>query len=62
MPGMVLQVRSNGQITLPFAVRRKANLEEGDLLGQESTRLLGRMGSAGGYNISPDRSIRTERG
>jgi AbrB family looped-hinge helix DNA binding protein len=29
---MVLQVRSNGQITLPSAVRRKANLKEGDLL------------------------------
>ncbi|MFA5873188.1 MAG: AbrB/MazE/SpoVT family DNA-binding domain-containing protein [Anaerolineales bacterium] len=29
---MVLQIRSNGQITLPAAVRRKANLKEGDLL------------------------------
>ena len=29
---MVLQIRSNGQITLPTAVRRKANLKEGDLL------------------------------
>lgn len=28
----VLQVRSNGRITLPAAVRRKANLREGDLL------------------------------
>jgi len=28
----VLQIRSNGQITLPTAVRRKANLKEGDLL------------------------------
>lgn len=27
-----LQVRSNGQITLPAAARRKANLNEGDLL------------------------------
>jgi AbrB family looped-hinge helix DNA binding protein len=27
-----LQVRSNGQITLPAATRRKANLKEGDLL------------------------------
>jgi AbrB family looped-hinge helix DNA binding protein len=27
-----LQVRSNGQITLPAATRRKAKLEEGDLL------------------------------
>ena len=32
MPETVLQVRSNGQITLPTAVRRKANLKEGDLL------------------------------
>jgi AbrB family looped-hinge helix DNA binding protein len=29
---MVLQIRSNGQITLPTALRRKANLKEGDLL------------------------------
>lgn len=27
-----LQVRSNGQITLPAVTRRKANLQEGDLL------------------------------
>ena len=27
-----IQVRSNGQITLPAAIRRKANLQEGDLL------------------------------
>ena len=27
-----LQVRGNGQITLPAATRRKANLQEGDLL------------------------------
>ena len=27
-----LQVRSNGQITLPAATRRKAKIEEGDLL------------------------------
>jgi AbrB family looped-hinge helix DNA binding protein len=27
-----LQVRSNGQITLPAATRRKAGLQEGDLL------------------------------
>ena len=27
-----LQIRSNGQITLPAATRRKANLQEGDLL------------------------------
>ncbi|MDI6768963.1 MAG: AbrB/MazE/SpoVT family DNA-binding domain-containing protein [Anaerolineales bacterium] len=29
---MVLQIRSNGQITLPTALRRKANLKEGDML------------------------------
>jgi len=29
---MVLQIRSNGQITLPTALRRRANLKEGDLL------------------------------
>jgi AbrB family looped-hinge helix DNA binding protein len=28
----VLQIRSNGQITLPTSVRRQANLNEGDLL------------------------------
>ena len=27
-----LQVRSNGQITLPASTRRKANLKKGDLL------------------------------
>ena len=27
-----LQVRTNGQITLPAGTRRKANLKEGDLL------------------------------
>jgi AbrB family looped-hinge helix DNA binding protein len=27
-----LQVRSNGQITLPAATRRKAKIEEGDVL------------------------------
>ena len=27
-----LQVRSNGQITLPAGMRRKAKLQEGDLL------------------------------
>jgi AbrB family looped-hinge helix DNA binding protein len=27
-----LQIRSNGQITLPASIRRKANLNEGDLL------------------------------
>jgi len=32
MSNMVLQIRSNGQITLPASVRRKANLKEGDLL------------------------------
>ncbi len=29
---ILLQIRSNGQITLPAAVRRKANLKEGDTL------------------------------
>ena len=28
----VLQIRSNGQITLPTSLRKKANLKEGDLL------------------------------
>ena len=28
----VLQIRSNGQITLPTSVRKEANLNEGDLL------------------------------
>ncbi len=28
----VLQIRSNGQITLPTSVRRQAHLKEGDLL------------------------------
>lgn len=28
----VLQIRSNGQITLPASVRRQANLQEGDAL------------------------------
>ena len=32
MSGTVLQVRSNGQITLPTSVRRQANLKVGDLL------------------------------
>jgi AbrB family looped-hinge helix DNA binding protein len=32
MSNMVLQIRSNGQITLPASVRRQANLKEGDLL------------------------------
>ena len=32
MTETVLQVRSNGQITLPSGVRRKANIKEGDLL------------------------------
>jgi AbrB family looped-hinge helix DNA binding protein len=29
---MMLQIRSNGQITLPASVRRQARLKEGDLL------------------------------
>jgi AbrB family looped-hinge helix DNA binding protein len=32
MSNMVLQIRSNGKITLPASVRRQANLKEGDLL------------------------------
>jgi AbrB family looped-hinge helix DNA binding protein len=32
MTDPVLQIRSNGQITLPIEVRRQANLKEGDLL------------------------------
>ncbi len=28
----ILQIRSNGQITLPAAIRRQARLEEGDAL------------------------------
>lgn len=32
MPDNVLQIRSNGQITLPAAARRAANLKEGDIL------------------------------
>jgi len=32
MTDPVLQIRSNGQITLPVEVRRQANLKEGDLL------------------------------
>ena len=31
MPTM-LQIRSNGQITLPASIRRQANLQEGDAL------------------------------
>ena len=29
---IVLQIRSNGQITLPVSVRKQVHLEEGDLL------------------------------
>jgi len=32
MTTTLLQIRSNGQITLPAAVRRQANLKEGDTL------------------------------
>jgi AbrB family looped-hinge helix DNA binding protein len=32
MTATVLQIRSNGQITLPAALRRQAQLKEGDLL------------------------------
>ena len=32
MSNPILQVRSNGQITLPASIRRQANLKEGDAL------------------------------
>ena len=32
MANLLLQVRSNGQITLPASIRRQANLKEGDAL------------------------------
>jgi len=32
MMTVLIQIRSNGQITLPAAVRRQANLKEGDTL------------------------------
>ena len=32
MSGTVLQIRENGQITLPTSIRRKTNLKPGDLL------------------------------
>jgi AbrB family looped-hinge helix DNA binding protein len=32
MPQLILQIRSNGQITLPASIRRAANLREGDAL------------------------------
>lgn len=32
MSSFFLQIRSNGQITLPTAIRRQAKLREGDLL------------------------------
>ena len=32
MSGTVLQIRANGQITLPTSIRRKTNLKSGDLL------------------------------
>ncbi len=32
MPNILLQIRSNGQITLPASVRRQARLQEGDTL------------------------------
>ena len=31
MSGTVLQIRDNGQITLPTSIRRKTNLKSGDL-------------------------------
>lgn len=32
MANTILQIRSNGQITLPASIRREANLKEGDAL------------------------------
>lgn len=32
MSNVLLQIRSNGQITLPASVRRQANLKEGDTI------------------------------
>jgi AbrB family looped-hinge helix DNA binding protein len=32
MSNTVLQIRNNGQITLPTSIRRKSNLKAGDLL------------------------------
>lgn len=32
MTNLLLQIRSNGQITLPAAIRRQAKLKEGDAL------------------------------
>jgi AbrB family looped-hinge helix DNA binding protein len=32
MPATVLQIRENGQITLPTSIRRQTNLKAGDLL------------------------------
>ncbi|MEI2691048.1 MAG: AbrB/MazE/SpoVT family DNA-binding domain-containing protein [Anaerolineae bacterium] len=32
MTNTILQIRSNGQITLPAVLRREANLNEGDVL------------------------------
>lgn len=32
MMSILLQIRSNGQITLPATIRRQANLKEGDTL------------------------------
>jgi AbrB family looped-hinge helix DNA binding protein len=43
MSGTVLQMRDNGQITLPTSIRRKTNLKSGDLLD---------------VKIEPDGSIR----
>ena len=38
MTDQILQIRSNGQITLSAEVRRKAHLKEGDLLNVEIQR------------------------
>lgn len=48
MINTILQVRSNGQITLPASVRREAQLSEGDVLeviveGDGSLRLIPKL-------------------
>ena len=43
MSNTLLQIRDNGQITLPTSIRRKTNLKSGDMLE---------------VNIEPDGSIR----
>jgi AbrB family looped-hinge helix DNA binding protein len=59
-----LQVRSNGQITLPAATRRKAKLQEGDLLeavveADGSIRLVPKTPSIGPWRKSINWMIST---